>query len=109
MPEETLRSPQDRSRGFDWSLLAFFTTAYLIAWTLVPVLDAIAEASGLTRDVLAASVENGRWAEVAGQLAVPAWLVFILTRIQDFAFTIALSPLAFYSRGCSTTPTGVSG
>lgn len=100
MPEETIRSPQDRSGGFDWSLLAFFAIAYLIAWTLVPVLDAIAAASGLTRNVLVAAIENGHWAEVAGQLTVPAWLVFTLTRIQDFAFTIAgiLVALVFHGR-----------
>lgn len=100
MTQNTFQKPAEQSKGFDWSLLAFFALAYLIAWSLVPVLDNIAETSGLTPSALLDAVENGRWVEVASQLTVPTWLVFLLTRIQDFAFTIAgiIVALAFEGR-----------
>jgi membrane protease YdiL (CAAX protease family) len=79
---------QTTARSIDWSIVAFFVIAYVIAWSMIPILDVIAHQSGVSG-----------WAElsVIGEaydfsgidLSVPGWLVYLITRIQDFAFSIA--------------------
>jgi membrane protease YdiL (CAAX protease family) len=74
----------------DWPVIAFFALAYGIAWGLILVFNTVAGASdvedGLT---LMAMTESLELEPIAGQLSVPGWFLYFLTRIQDFSFTIA--------------------
>jgi uncharacterized protein len=75
-------------RRVDWPLVVFFGLAYAITWGLIPVLALIAERSGLPG--WERLHEMGEAADFTGaSLAVPGWVVYGITRVQDFAFTIA--------------------
>ena len=80
----------EKSSRIDWPVLAFFALAYLIAWGLILVFNWAASAAGvedgITLMTMAESLELGA---VADQLPVPGWFLYLLTRVQDFAFTIA--------------------
>jgi membrane protease YdiL (CAAX protease family) len=72
----------------DWPLIIFFALAYLIAWGLIPVLSAIAQGSGVAD--WATLNQMGELLDFAGaDLSVPGWVVYLITRVQDFAFSIA--------------------
>jgi hypothetical protein len=54
------------NRSSDWPVLAFFALAYLIAWSLFPVLDAIANASGIPNTLeLASAAEILQFGDMA--------------------------------------------
>lgn len=80
----------EKGSRIDWPVLAFFALAYLIAWGLILVFNWAASAAGvedgITLMTMAESLELGA---VADQLPVPGWFLYLLTRVQDFAFTIA--------------------
>ena len=83
--EQTAVSPANR---LDWPLITFFLLAYLIAWGLIPVLAGIARQSGVDDWItLSQMAETLNFTDVT--LAVPGWLVYLITRLQDFAFSIA--------------------
>jgi membrane protease YdiL (CAAX protease family) len=72
----------------DWPLIAFFVLAYLIAWGMIPLLSAIARGSGVTD--WATLSQMGEAFDFAGaDLNVPGWGIYLITRVQDFAFSIA--------------------
>lgn len=74
----------------DWPVIIFFVIAYALAWGLVLVFNAVATASGVEDGLtLMAMTESFELAPVADQLTVPGWLLYLLTRVQDFSFTIA--------------------
>ena len=76
--------------GIDWPVIAFFAIAYLIAWGLLPVFNAVADSVGVADGItLMGMTEAGELTAVTHQLPVPPWFLYLLTRIQDFAFTIA--------------------
>jgi membrane protease YdiL (CAAX protease family) len=82
----------------DWLIVAFFALAYLIAWGMIPVLSAIASRSGVVG-----------WSELSRigetfsfdgiNLSVPGWVVYLVTRAQDFAFTIAGLVMIAFTQG----------
>ena len=77
-----------KTAGVDWSIVAFFGLAYLIAWGMIPILSAIARQSGV--ESWATLSQMGETFNFGGiSLSVPGWIVYLITRIQDFAFTIA--------------------
>jgi membrane protease YdiL (CAAX protease family) len=77
-----------KTAGVDWAIVAFFGLAYLIAWGMIPILSAIARQSGVENwAVLSQMGETFSFDEIS--LAVPGWIVYLITRVQDFAFTIA--------------------
>jgi membrane protease YdiL (CAAX protease family) len=77
-----------RVRRIDRPLVVFFGLAYLITWGLIPVLAVIARASGLPG--WESLHRMGETLDFAGAgLAVPGWVVYLITRVQDFGFTIA--------------------
>ena len=86
------------TQTFDWPLIAFFAIAYLIAWGLMPVLSIIARQSGLT-DWIALSQMAEALDFGATELAVPGWVVYLITRLQDFAFSIAGVIMIAYLQG----------
>jgi membrane protease YdiL (CAAX protease family) len=87
-------------RTLDWPLITFFAIAYLIAWGLQPVLSRIAQQSGiadwLTLSQMAEALDFG-----GVDLSVPVWVVYLITRLQDFAFSIAGVIMIAYLHGRS--------
>jgi membrane protease YdiL (CAAX protease family) len=76
------------SAGLDWPMIAFFAISYLIAWGLMPVLSSIAQKSGLDDwIVLSQMAESLNFGDT--DLAAPGWLIYFITRLQDFSFSIA--------------------
>ena len=74
----------------DWPIIVFFVIAYGLAWGLVLVFNAVAAASAIENGLtLMAMTESLELASIADQLAVPGWFLYVLTRVQDFSFTIA--------------------
>lgn len=75
-------------RGLDKPLLAFFALAYLISWGLIPLLAFIARQSGLDDwTTLSQMAESLNYGDTV--LAAPGWLIYAVTRVQDFSFSIA--------------------
>jgi len=71
-----------------YPLAFFFTLAYLIGWSPIPLLDQMARETGLESwRTLMQMAETGALDSL--ELPVPGWTVFAITRVQDFAFTIA--------------------
>lgn len=88
IPQETAVSGTTSS--IDWPIIAFFIIAYAIAWGLILVFNWGANASGVEDGfALMAMTESMELESVADQLALPGWFLYLLTRIQDFSFTIA--------------------
>lgn len=73
--------------GFDRPVIAFFLLAYGIAWGLWLVLSQFAAASGVETEPFLRMIEAQDFG--ATDPALPGWLLYLLTRIQDFAFSIA--------------------
>lgn len=73
---------------FDKPLILFFALAYLIAWGTLGVLQIVAQQSGVESGVtLITLAESNQLTGLA--LTIPAWLVYLLTRLIDFSFSIA--------------------
>lgn len=85
-------------RGVDWSLVAFWVIAYALAWSIFFLLGWIAKQSGAadTQSFLR-QAEAFQFADI--DLIVPEWLVYILTRLQDWAFSIAGLIMIAYTAG----------
>lgn len=75
-------------RTADWPLILFFVLAYAIAWGSFSIVGLIARQSGIDNaQTLMAMGEAFQFAGVS--LSVPPWLIYLLTRLADFAFSIA--------------------
>jgi len=72
----------------DWSLISFFALAYAIAWGTFSIIALIARQAGLdSAQTLMAMGDAYQFEGVS--LSVPYWLVYLLTRLADFSFSIA--------------------
>jgi membrane protease YdiL (CAAX protease family) len=72
----------------DWPLITFFVLAYAIAWGAFGILGLIARQSGV--ESTQAFMTMGELFQFEGvSLSVSPWLVYLLTRLADFAFSIA--------------------
>ena len=75
-------------RPLDWPIILFFVLAYAIAWGAFGLVGLIARQSGVAdAQTLMAMGEAFQFDGVA--LSVPYWLVYLLTRLADFALSIA--------------------
>lgn len=75
-------------RPLDWPTILFFVLAYAIAWGAFGIVGLIAHQSGVAdAQTLLAMGEAFQFEGIA--LSVPPWLVYLLTRLADFAFSIA--------------------
>lgn len=85
----TLRpGPTITKRRIDRPLVAFFALAFAIAWGAFGIVALIARQAGLeSAQALMAMGDAYRFEDA--NLAVPNWLVYVLTRLADFAFSIA--------------------
>ncbi len=68
-------------------IVGFFALASLLAWTAWFGLGSVAADAGLATADLVGHVEAGRFDRVAD--AGPGWLLYLVTRLMDFSFTIA--------------------
>lgn len=74
----------------DRPLLAFFGLAFAIPWSVFAAAAWVADAAGLSGPVeLLSRAEALDFAGYAEHLPVPAWLVYLGTRVADFSFTLA--------------------
>jgi membrane protease YdiL (CAAX protease family) len=74
----------------DRPLLAFFALAYGIAWAVFGAAAWTADAAGLSGPVeLIARAEALDFTGIREDLPVPTWVVYLGTRVADFAFTLA--------------------
>jgi membrane protease YdiL (CAAX protease family) len=75
-------------RRIDWPLISFFVLAYAIAWGTFGIAGLIARQAGLENaQTLMAMGEAYQFEGVS--LSVPNWLMYFLTRLADFSFSIA--------------------
>lgn len=75
-------------RPLDWPIILFFVLAYAIAWGAFGIVGLIARQSGVDdAQTLLAMGEAFHFEGVT--LSVPPWLVYLLTRLADFSFSIA--------------------
>jgi len=75
-------------RRVDWPLISFFALAYVIAWGTFGIIALIARQAGL--DSAQSLMAMGEAYQFGGvSLGVPYWLVYLLTRLADFSFSIA--------------------
>jgi membrane protease YdiL (CAAX protease family) len=86
--ESAPETPVSKGKFIDWQVILFFAIAYLIAWGMIPVLSIIARQSGvedwITLSKMAEALDFGNT-----DLSVSKWLIYLITRVQDFAFSIA--------------------
>ena len=74
----------------DTSLVFFFLIAYLIGWGMIPVLSTIARDSGLDGwQTLSQMAEALNFKAV--DLSVAGWVVYLITRLQDFSLALLAS------------------
>ena len=72
----------------DLPLILFFLIAYLIGWGLIPVMSYLAQYSGLDNwQTLSQIAEALNFGDI--DLPVAGWVVYLITRLQDFSFSIA--------------------
>ena len=74
-------------RGLDGPLVAFFAIAFALAWGLWLVVAWAADQAGIATNDLLRLVEERRLEGV--DTALPAWLLYGITRVIDFSFSIA--------------------
>ncbi|MCO5182911.1 MAG: CPBP family intramembrane metalloprotease [Anaerolineae bacterium] len=87
-------------RRLDWPLITFFAIAYAIAWGIFLLLGRIAEQSGAPDTT--SFLRQAESLQFTGlNLTVPGWLVYLLTRLQDWAFSIAGLIMIAYTAGRS--------
>ncbi len=76
--------------SWDRPLVAFFVLAYAIVWSLFAGAAWLADAAGLSGPVeLIARAEALDFADYGARLPVPPWVVYLGTRVADFAFTLS--------------------
>ncbi len=76
------------ARRIDWPLVIFFALAYSIAWGTFGLMGLIAHRSGV--DSAQSLMRMGESLQFEGaSLIVPEWAIYLLTRLADFAFSIA--------------------
>ena len=75
-------------RPFDWPLILFFVLAYAIAWGTFALVGLIARQSGIEGAQTLMSMGESFQFE-GSSVIVPHWLVYLLTRLADFSFSIA--------------------
>jgi membrane protease YdiL (CAAX protease family) len=96
----TTTSKYPRHRGVDWPVVAFFVLAYAIAWGTILAMVPVARHAGM--DSVAkflGRVEALDFAAIPGELLLPQWFLYGLTRIADFAFSISGVILIAYTGG----------
>ena len=84
----TAQPEQSTRKGLDWPLIGFFVLAYAIAWGSLAILGVIARQSGIEGAL--ALLEMGETLQFGdATLSAPRWLIYLLTRLADFAFSIS--------------------
>jgi membrane protease YdiL (CAAX protease family) len=72
----------------DWHLIFFFVLAYAIAWGVFGILGILANQAGVENAQTLLRMGES-WQFDGVQVGVPHWFIYLLTRLADFAFSIA--------------------
>ena len=92
-----------RLRQFDWPLISFFLIAYGLAWGVLGLLALLAPANGAASGL--ALLQAGEQYQFAGlSLTMAPLLLYLLTRLADFAFSIAGVVMIGWTTGRSWPP-----
>lgn len=84
----TMSAEQVKNRLLNRPLVFFFGLAYVLAWGTLAILHLIARQSGIESGlVLLQMGENFQFGDSTPIIA--PWLIYLLTRLADFAFSIA--------------------
>lgn len=84
----TSQALKQKNSNIDWTIIAFFVMAYVIAWTSFCIIALIAKQSGIENPQrLIAMGETWQYQNVT--VSTPHWFIYVLTRFADFAFSIA--------------------
>ena len=92
--------PSDNRRAALAALSVWFLLSCAIAWGLMPVLAWAAGGTAVDATELLGRIENGQWAGLPEDLRLSPSLLYLLTRLQDFAFTISalVTAVIFFGR-----------
>ncbi len=92
--------PYNSRRGALAALSVWFLLSCGLAWGLMPVLGWAAGGTAVDATELLGRIENGEWAGLPDGLRLPPSLLYVLTRFQDFAFTISalVTAAIFYGK-----------
>lgn len=81
-PQHQMLTPR-----FDRPIIGFFVIAYGLAWGIWLLTIGLADRAGMETIDFLRAVEDGDFDAVTSD--VPDWLLYLITRVQDFSFTIA--------------------
>jgi len=83
--------------GFDKSMTIFWLLAYLIVWVVLGIFRILGDQVSISGLDLLAMSENLEFGSVIPPL--PTWLLYLLSRIADFSFSIAGLVTIYYFMG----------
>lgn len=80
-------SDSTQQRRVDWPIIAFFALAYALAWGVIGLMGLIGRGTGVDALTL---MSRGEILQLEGlALPLPDGVIYLLTRVADFAFTIS--------------------
>jgi len=83
-----IQSPNENNKPIDWTIIAFFVLAYAIAWGAFGIIALIAQQSDIDSPQTLMTMGE-TWQFDAVSVSAPHWVIYLLTRLADFAFSIA--------------------
>ncbi|MGI9611519.1 MAG: CPBP family intramembrane glutamic endopeptidase [Acidimicrobiales bacterium] len=81
------QDPAGADRGLDWAVVWFFVIAYALAWGIWGLETLLADNVGMATGDFINAIEDGNFDTITS--GTPSWLLYLMTRVQDFSFTIA--------------------
>jgi hypothetical protein len=93
----TTRSLKNAKGGFDRSMTIFWVLAYVIVWVVLGVFKVLGDQVGVGALDLLGMAENLDFGSMGPPL--PEWLMYLLSRIADFSFSIAGIVTIYYFMG----------
>ncbi len=85
-----MEDTRPKETGIDWPIVAFFTMAYAIAWSVFLLFRGFAQHAGVeSTTAFFGYVEAYDFDAITGELLLPPWLLYLLSRVVDFSFSIA--------------------
>ncbi len=81
------RRPFKGDVGWDGALVAFISIAYGLAWGIWLLTTRLAEGAGMATEDFLRAIEDGQFSAIESD--TPPLALYLITRVQDFSFTIA--------------------
>jgi membrane protease YdiL (CAAX protease family) len=84
-------------RGIDKPMLLFWVLAYALAWSVLGIFKLLGDQVGIGGLDLLNMAENMNFGNIIPSL--PKWLLYLLSRIADFSFSIAGLVMIYFTEG----------